>query len=33
MRLGFSRVSLRDIEKGIVIIGEEARKCTIKFKE
>lgn len=33
MRLGFSRVSLIDIEKGIVIIGEEARKCTIKFKE
>ena len=27
MRLGFSRVSLKNIEKGIRIIGEEAAKC------
>lgn len=33
LRLGFSRVSMEDIEKGIKIIGEEARKCIIRVKE
>lgn len=28
IRLGFSRVSMEDIEKGIRIIGEEAEKVT-----
>lgn len=31
LRLGFSRVSAEDIEKGIKIIGEEAKKCTIRL--
>jgi DNA-binding transcriptional MocR family regulator len=33
MRLGFSRVSVEDIEKGIKIIGEEAGKCIIGLKQ
>ena len=33
LRLGFSRLSKEDIEKGIKIIGEEARKCIIRVKE
>ena len=33
MRLGFSRVSTEDIEKGIKIIGQEARQCIISRKE
>lgn len=33
IRLGFSRVSVEDIEKGIRIIGEESGKCIIRAKE